>query len=87
MNAAVAHDDVCGPQTRAELRGHSEQTHSRSPTGSVLTGSSAATTDKTLHQTVELLQSIKGTHQLGRKRENRLVHQTMFKKKTLLNCL
>lgn len=66
MNAAVAHDNVCGAQTSAELRGHSEQAHSRSPAGGVLTGSSAAATDKTLHQTVQLVQSVKGTHQLGR---------------------
>lgn len=65
VNAAVAHDDVCGSQARAELRGHREQPHSRSPAGGVLTGSSAATTDKTLYQTVQLLQSIEGTHQLG----------------------
>lgn len=66
MNTAVAHDNVCGAQTSAELRGHSEQAHSRSPAGGVLTGSSAAATDKTLHQTVQLVQSVKGTHQLGR---------------------
>lgn len=66
MNAAVAHNDVCGSQARAELGGHSEQPDSGSPAGCVLTGGSAATTDKTLHQTVELLQSIEGTHQLVR---------------------
>ncbi len=68
MNAAVAHDNVCGSQARAELRGHSEQPHSRSPAGGVLTGSGAATADKTLHQTVQLLQSIEWTHQLCRNR-------------------
>lgn len=66
VNTAVAHDDVCGSQTWAELRGHGEQPHSRSPAGGVLTGSSAPTTDEALHQTVQLLQSIKGAHQLGR---------------------
>lgn len=68
MNAAVAHDNVRGSQARAELRGHSEQPDSRSSAGGVLTGSGAATADKTLHQTVKLLQSIQGTHQLGRNR-------------------
>lgn len=66
MNAAVAHDNVCGAQTGAELRGNREQPHSRGPAGGVLTGSSTTTTDKALHQTVQLLQSVKGTHQLGR---------------------
>lgn len=55
MNAAVAHDNVCGTETSAELRGHGEQAHSRSPAGGVLAGSGAATADKTLHQTVQLL--------------------------------
>lgn len=83
MNAAVAHDDVRGSQTRAELRGHSEQPHSWSPAGCVLTGGSAATTDKTLHQTVELLQSVQGTHQLGRHRRRGFVQNpTRGRKKT-----
>lgn len=60
MNAAVAHDDVRGPQTRAELRSHSEQPDSRGPAGGVLTGGGAAAADEPLHQTVELLQSVQG---------------------------
>lgn len=64
VNAAVAHDDVCGSQARAELGGHGEQSHSGGPAGGVLTGSGAPAADKTLHQTVELLQSVKGAHQL-----------------------
>lgn len=66
VNATVAHDNVCGAETGAELRGHSEQSHSRSPAGGVLTGSGAAATDKTLHQTVQLLEGVQGTHHLGR---------------------
>ena len=65
VNAAVAHDDVRGSETGAELGGHGEQPHSGGPAGGVLTGGGAATADKTLHQAVELLQSIEGTHQLG----------------------
>lgn len=68
MNAAVAHHDVRGPQTGAELRCHREQPDSRSAAGGVLTGSGAATADKTLHEAVELLQGVEGTHQLGRAR-------------------
>lgn len=66
MNATVAHDNVCGAETGAELRGHSEQSHSRGPAGGVLTGSGAAATDKALHQTVQLLEGVQGTHHLGR---------------------
>lgn len=58
MNPAVAHDNVWGPQTRAELRGHREQAYSWGPAGRVLTGSGATAGNETLHQTVELLQSI-----------------------------
>lgn len=47
--AAVAHHDVRGPQTGAELRRHREQADSRSAAGGVLTGSGAATADKTPH--------------------------------------
>lgn len=68
MNATVAHHDVRGPQTGTELRRHREQPNARSAAGGVLTGSGAATADKTLHQTVELLQRVEGTHQLGRER-------------------
>lgn len=49
VNSAVTHHNVCGTQTSAELRGHREQAHSRSPAGGVLTGGGAATADKTLH--------------------------------------
>lgn len=65
MDAAVAHDNMCGSQTSAELGGHGEQADSRSSAGRILTGGSAAAADETLHQAVQLLHSIKGTHQLG----------------------
>lgn len=68
MNATVAHHDVRGPQTGAELGRHREQPDSRSAAGGVLTGSGAAAADEALHQTVELLQRVEGTHQLGRGR-------------------
>lgn len=72
MNAAVAHDNVRGAQTGAELGGHGEQPDSRSPAGCVLTGGGAAATDEALHQTVELLQSIEGAHQLRERHRKRI---------------
>lgn len=66
VNAAVAHHDVRGPQTGAELRRHREQPDSRGAAGGVLTGGGAAAADKTLHQAVELLQRVEGPHQLDR---------------------
>lgn len=68
VNAAVAHHDVRGPQTGAELRRHREQPDAGSAAGGVLTGSGAATADETLHQAVELLQGVERAHQLGRAR-------------------
>lgn len=64
VNSTVAHDDVCGSQTWAKLRGHSEQTHSRSPAGGVLTDCSAPAANETLHQTIQFLHCIQRTHEL-----------------------
>lgn len=69
MNAAVAHDDVRGAQAGAQLRGHREQAHPGGPAGRVLAGGGAAAADEALHQAVELVQGVQGTHQLRRKKK------------------
>lgn len=87
MNATVAHDDVCGPQTRAELRSHGEQPDSGGPAGGVLTGGGAATADEPLHQTVELLQSVQGPNQLDTSRGRNIRGQTRKQTLVLGTCL
>lgn len=46
MHAAVAHDDVAGPQPTAQLRGHGQQPDSGGAASRVRTGSRALGPDK-----------------------------------------
>lgn len=62
MHAAVAHDDVAGPEPAAQLRGNGQQSHSRGTAGCVRTGSCALGSDKRSYQSIELIQSIERPH-------------------------
>lgn len=71
MHAAVAHDDVAGPQPTAQLRGHWQQPDSRGAASRVCTGSRALGPDKWGHQSIKFIQNIERPHELQEKKKKK----------------
>lgn len=64
MHAAVAHDDVAGPQPAAQLGGHWQQPNPGGAARRVHTGSCALGSDKRGYKAIKLIQSIERPHEL-----------------------
>lgn len=62
VHAAVAHDDVAGPQPAAQLRGHGQQPHPGGAAGCVRAGSRALGSDKRGYQSIKFIQSVERPH-------------------------
>lgn len=69
MHAAVAHDDVAGPQPAAQLRGHGQQPHPGGAARRVHTRGRALGPDKRGYQAIKLVQRIERPHELQEQRE------------------
>ena len=67
MHAAVAHDDVAGPQPTAQLRGHREQPDAGGAASRVRTGSCALGSDKRGYQSIQFIQNVERPHELQKK--------------------
>lgn len=62
VHAAVAHDDVAGPQPVAQLRGHGQQTDPGGAASCVCAGGRALGSDKRGYQSIKFIQSIERPH-------------------------
>lgn len=70
VHAAVAHDDVAGPQPAAQLRRYGQQPHARGAARCIRTGRRALGPDKRGDQSVKFIQGIERPQELQDKGMN-----------------